>query len=501
MRHTQYATIRSHRAVSRALLLALGLWLALVVPLDAASDEAASAARRETPPPTASVPPPHDPLPSGTAYLAQTGHYLRGAFREAWLAWGGAARFGYPLSEEYEARGADGVRRTVQLFDRARFELQRDSDGTTRVTLGLLGREALGGQTYPTVAPFASTGDRAYIAATGHSLANGFLAFWLANDGERTLGYPLSEEGTSGDRVVQHFERGRLEYDPATGGIDMAALGQELLGTRGWPQPARISLEFSTANPGQGQTTTAELFADRPLTVTEAQLDDRPVTFFGEGIYHRAFIGLGPDTRLGAHTLTVTVQDQDGSKTLTATVRVGETAFPRDRVYLPPDQGELLDPAVAEYELQVVTPLYALFTPTQLWHAPFLLPAQGPITTEFGEVRAYNDGPFNSWHNGLDIGADEGAPIIAPARGRVVYTGKLPIKGNYTVIEHGLGILTCYFHQSQILVTVGQTVQPGDLIGRVGTTGLSTGAHLHWEVRVQGIPVSPWQWVQGVGVR
>ena len=379
--------------------------------------------------------------------------------------------------------------------------MQRDGDGTTRVTLGLLGRESLGGQTYPTIPPFASTDDRAYIAATGHSLANGFLAFWLTNDGARTLGYPLSEELAGGDRVVQHFERGRLEYDPATGRIDAAALGQELLGARGWPQPTRISLGLAAAAPGQGQTTIAELFADRPLAVSDARLDDRPVTFFGEGIYHRAFIGFGPGTPLGAHTLTVTVQDADGTKTLATTIQVGATDFPRDRVYLPPDQGDLLDPAVAEYELRVVAPLYALFTPTQLWRAPFIMPAQGPITTEFGEVRAYNDGPFNSWHNGLDIGAAEGAAIVAPAPGRVVYAGRLPIKGNYTVIDHGLGILTCYFHQSQILVTVGQIVQPGDLIGRVGTTGLSTGAHLHWEVRVQGIPVSPWQWVRGAGVR
>jgi murein DD-endopeptidase MepM/ murein hydrolase activator NlpD len=129
------------------------------------------------------------------------------------------------------------------------------------------------------------------------------------------------------------------------------------------------------------------------------------------------------------------------------------------------------------------------------------MPAQGPITTEFGEVRAYNDGPFNSWHNGLDIGADEGAPIVALAPGRVVYAGRLDIRGNFTAIDHGLGILTCYFHQSEILVQVGQTVQAGDLIGRVGTTGLSTGPHLHWEVRVEGIPVSPWQWVEGAGVR
>jgi len=501
MAHTHRSAPRPPATALRALLLALGLCLALTTPLRAADDEASSLARREPPPPTASVPPPSGTLPAGTDYLAQTGHYLRGTFRDFWLANGGAATFGYPLSEEYAARGADGQRRTTQLFDRARFELHLDGSGTWQVLLGQLGREALGGQTFPPIPEFPSTNERAYIAATGHSLANGFLAYWLANDGERLLGYPLSEELPNGSRVVQHFERGRLEYDPATGAVAPAALGQELLVARGWPRPARISLTLSLPTPGQGQTTTAELFADRPLTVLSARLDDRPVTFFGSGIYYRAFIGLGPDTPVSTHALSVEVRDTTGTKTLNLAFPVLETNFPRDRVYLPPDQGELLDPAVAERELQIVNPLYQIYTPNPLWSGPFIMPAQGPITTEFGEVRAYNDGPFNSWHNGLDIGAPQGAPIIAPAPGRVVYTGTQPIRGNFTAIDHGLGVLTCYFHQSAILVTVGQTVQTGDLIGRVGTTGLSTGAHLHWEVRIQGIPVSPWQWTQGAGVR
>ena len=489
-----------HRLTRRTLLLALGALPFAIGPLGAMADEATSLAR-SAPPPTASLPPPNGALPAGTAYLAQTGHYLRGALREYWSANGGGARFGYPLSEEYLAYGTDGVRRTVQLFDRARFELHADGGGNWRVALGLLGREALGNRRYPPIAAFSPTPDRTYIAAIGHSLANGFLAFWRANDGERFLGYPLSEEVASGNKTVQFFERGRLEYDPTTGAIGAAALGQESLSARGWPQPARISLTLSEPAPGQGETTIAELFADRPLTVLGARLDDRPVNFFGGDIYHRAFIGLGPDASLGAHTLTVDFRDASGVKTLAATIQVRETPFPRDRVYLPPDQGGLLDPAVAERELRIVTPLYAIFSPAALWNGPFLLPAQGPLTTEFGEMRAYNDGPFASWHNGLDIGAPEGAPIVAPAPGQVVYTGTLPIRGNFTAIDHGLGVLTCYFHQSQILVGVGQYVQPGDLIGRVGTTGLSTGAHLHWEVRIQGIPVNPWQWVQGAGVR
>src|SRR6478735_2898446 len=87
-------------------------------------------------PPTASLPPPASPLPPGTIYLAQTGHYLHGFFRDFWQARGGADTFGYPISEEYVESGADGAPRTMQLFESARFELHRDGAGIGRVELG-----------------------------------------------------------------------------------------------------------------------------------------------------------------------------------------------------------------------------------------------------------------------------------------------------------------------------------------------------------------------------
>ena len=264
-----------------------------------------------------------------------------------------------------------------------------------------------------------------------------------------------------------------------------------------WPAPPHLALQFTNQAPGQGTTVVAMLFADRTVTVTAARYDDRPVTFFGAGNYHRALLGVAPSDTAGQHLVTVEVADAAGQgSTVTAPLTVQKTAFPSEAITLPPDQNDLLDPAVSEREEQVVAPLYALFTPQQLWQAPFIMPVQGPITTEFGETRSYNGGPVNSWHGGLDIGAPEGTPIHAPAAGRVVYAGHLDIRGNFVAIDHGLGVLTCYFHQSQILVRVGQTVNTGDVIGLVGTTGLSTGPHLHWEVRVAGTPVSPWQWMQ-----
>lgn len=98
---------------------------------------------------------------------------------------------------------------------------------------------------------------------------------------------------------------------------------------------------------------------------------------------------------------------------------------------------------------------------------------------------------YERLHAGIDFGASPGTPIHAAADGVVVIAGPRGGYGNATVIDHGSGIATVYAHQSQIIVRPGQLVKRGDVIGAVGTTGLSTGPHLHFEARVRGIPVNP----------
>jgi murein DD-endopeptidase MepM/ murein hydrolase activator NlpD len=88
--------------------------------------------------------------------------------------------------------------------------------------------------------------------------------------------------------------------------------------------------------------------------------------------------------------------------------------------------------------------------------------------------------------------------VVAPAAGTVVLAEPLVVRGNAVVIDHGAGQYTGYWHLSQLVASAGQSVKPGDLIGLVGTTGLSTGNHLHWEMRLHGVAVDPLQWVQQV---
>ena len=111
-------------------------------------------------------------------------------------------------------------------------------------------------------------------------------------------------------------------------------------------------------------------------------------------------------------------------------------------------------------------------------------PVNAPVTSPFGWR-------WGRMHEGIDLGAAYGTPIAAAAAGSVIYAGWLGGYGNLTVIDHGGGLATAYGHQSHIAVTVGQQVAQGEIIGNVGSTGHSTGPHLHFEVRVDGQAVDP----------
>jgi murein DD-endopeptidase MepM/ murein hydrolase activator NlpD len=121
----------------------------------------------------------------------------------------------------------------------------------------------------------------------------------------------------------------------------------------------------------------------------------------------------------------------------------------------------------------------------------FIRPVGGPITSPFG----YRTDPVTggtAFHSGLDLGSPCGTPIKAAGTGVVVSAGFNPGGyGNMTLINHGAGLSTLYGHQSSIIVSEGQSVTQGQVIGYVGSTGKSTGCHLHFEVRVNGNPVDP----------
>jgi murein DD-endopeptidase MepM/ murein hydrolase activator NlpD len=127
-----------------------------------------------------------------------------------------------------------------------------------------------------------------------------------------------------------------------------------------------------------------------------------------------------------------------------------------------------------------------------------LMPVDGVKTSDFGPRINPVTGE-DGLHSGVDFAAPGGAPISAAAAGTVIQAGWYGGYGNFTCLSHGTyqgqGLSTCYAHQSEILVSAGQAVQAGELIGRVGTTGNSTGDHLHFEVRLDGTPTDPLPWL------
>ncbi len=164
-----------------------------------------------------------------------------------------------------------------------------------------------------------------------------------------------------------------------------------------------------------------------------------------------------------------------------------------------------IDPAVTEPELQQLMQITLPASPTKYWTGEFISPAiayadSTYFTSRYGTRRTYiaQGSDLNitgAFHTGLDFGGGDGLAITAPAAGIVVFAGPLTVRGNATVIDHGWGVYSGFWHQSQIQVQVGQVVQQNEVIGLVGGTGRVTGAHLHWELWVNGIQVDPLDWL------
>ncbi len=129
------------------------------------------------------------------------------------------------------------------------------------------------------------------------------------------------------------------------------------------------------------------------------------------------------------------------------------------------------------------------------WTGKFIMPVQGRISSDFGNryhpiLKRYR------LHAGIDIGIPTGTPVRAAADGIIIHSGWVTGYGNTVIIDHGGGLSTLYGHNSSLVVKTGQAVLQGDTIAKAGSTGVSTGSHVHFEVRDQGAPVNPWQWLK-----
>jgi murein DD-endopeptidase MepM/ murein hydrolase activator NlpD len=251
----------------------------------------------------------------------------------------------------------------------------------------------------------------------------------------------------------------------------------------------------------QGQTMLVEVRTDDALDLNGWFLG-LDLTFVEAEDRYWALAGIDSLTPPGGYPLALSATEVESGDLLTmqATFTLTEGDYSTYNVVVPADRQSLLDPALAQAEREKVNAVFAGVTEERLWEGAFGYPLAGErrVTAPFGQRRSYNSGPVSSYHTGLDYGADEGWEVYAPITGTVALAEPLQVRGEAVILDHGWGVFSAFWHLSAIHVTAGQVVGQGEVVGLVGNTGLSTGPHLHWEMRVWGVPVDPVQWTQQV---
>jgi len=253
-----------------------------------------------------------------------------------------------------------------------------------------------------------------------------------------------------------------------------------------------LEARLNQTQPVLGDTLVVEM-TDVAGTALSVTLDGKSFPAFpvANGRY-RAFVPTTPLDKAGGKTIRVS----DGLEQRQLPFELGGRSFRTQRIWLPPGKDGDLG---TDYEFDLVDAFKALVTPQKFWNGPFSRPAQGSVTSEFGVQRYYNGVFANDYyHRGVDYGGWNGAPVTAPAAGRIALVGReadgFEIHGNTIGIDHGQGVLSIMIHLSRIDVQEGDMVQAGQKIGGIGTTGASTGPHLHWGLYVNGMAVDPVPW-------
>lgn len=315
-------------------------------------------------------------------------------------------------------------------------------------------------------------------------------------DGEETvLGLSLKRGENPWSVRLRARDEGRLWHPPG----ELLPLPEEGDGgLRVLPAPL-VAVSVEPAPAEQGETVVARLELSGPADV-EGQLGEWTLNFMPATETSRiALQGVGALTEPGLHPFSLTVLDQNGEPAFAFEqpfpIRTGDYGF--DPVLIVPE--ETLDPENTGPENELVNEVLEKATPEKHWQGPFSFPTDHfteSFPSVFGTRRNYNNTGYNYYHSGLDFYGGVGVEILAPAPGEVALAEELIVRGNTTIIDHGWGVYTIYMHQSDFAVQAGDFVETGDLIGYYGATGRVTGAHLHWEVRVGGVPVQPLDWVE-----
>ncbi|HSF75950.1 MAG TPA: M23 family metallopeptidase [Microcoleus sp.] len=259
-----------------------------------------------------------------------------------------------------------------------------------------------------------------------------------------------------------------------------------------------LQVVVTPANPQLGDTLSVMIQVDGnggETPTVSLQQKNYPAFPIGNGRF-RALLPTTPVEKPGTRQIQVAGDGQVQN----LSVQVRDRNFPTQSIWLPPGKDE----EGTDAEFDRVDAFKALVTPEKFWDGKLLRPNSGEITTIYG-VRRYYNGVFaqDYYHRGVDYAGAYGSPVVAPAAGRVSLVGResqgFKIHGNVVGLDHGQGVASILMHLSRIDVKEGDVVKAGQVIGALGSTGASTGPHLHWGLYVHGQSVDPVPWrLQGV---
>jgi murein DD-endopeptidase MepM/ murein hydrolase activator NlpD len=221
--------------------------------------------------------------------------------------------------------------------------------------------------------------------------------------------------------------------------------------------------------------------------------DGKPVFFFETAEGLTGIFGADIMIKLGEHPLKVSYEG-DAPGSLSATVMIKDRDYGTRSITVPKRQVELSqeDQDRASREKVLTDRALATVSPVKLWRGEFLEPVDASINSSFGRKTRINGVLNPRPHAGADYRAPEGTSVRAPADGLVILAGNHFFAGNSVYVDHGQGLVSMYFHLSQISVEEGQFLKKGDVpIGLVGKTGRVTGAHLHYGIYLNGARIDP----------
>lgn len=261
------------------------------------------------------------------------------------------------------------------------------------------------------------------------------------------------------------------------------------------PSGQRLWLEARTFQPGEMVLARLE----NSTSIGRAWIDYKGHKFYFTQIssasnqFYYAFIGLDGELQPGDHTFKLFLQQGDKTwEKAEFTLNLGVREFRTRKLQVAP---QYVEPPVEmreriEREAELLRIVISIVTPEWLGDGSFIWPHSGRLTAHFGDQRLYNN-RRTSFHNGIDIAAARGEPVIASNSGQVVLASNFYFSGKMIIINHGLGLFTSYNHLDKILVRRGQRIKKGEVIGLAGSSGLSTGSHLHWSARIGQNRIDP----------